>query len=77
MSPESKLADYAKHIHLQDEDVEYILSLLQESRGLGSLAGAEAEREACARLVESAADAHDLHEIARRIRRRGDMAWEE
>ena len=72
MSPEAKLADYARHVHFQDEDVEYILSLLQESRGLGSLAGAEVEREACARLVESATDAHDLHDIARRIRARKD-----
>ena len=34
----------------------------------------DAEREACARLVESATDAHDLHEIARRIRARRDQS---
>ena len=74
MSPESKLADYAKRVHFQDEDVEYILSLFQEVRGLGSLAGVDAEREAIAQLVESAADAHDLHEIARRIRARRESS---
>ena len=51
MTPEAKLADFAHRIHLQDDDVDYLLSLLQEARGLGSLAGAAAEREACVQVA--------------------------
>lgn len=56
MTPEAKLADFARRVHLQDDDVDYLLSLLQEAHGLGLLAGAAAEREACAKI----ADAHAL-----------------
>lgn len=52
MTPEAKLAAFAEHIHLQEEDVNYLISLLQEARGLGSIAGSAAEREACAKIAE-------------------------
>jgi len=77
MSPEAKLAQYAERIHLQDEDVDYLLSLVQQARGLGSLAGAAAEREACAMLAESfIVESEHLvqltaREIATAIRARG------
>ncbi len=51
--PEAKLARYAERFNLLDEDVDYLLTLMQEARGLGSLAGAAAEREACALAVRS------------------------
>jgi len=84
MSPEAKLAQYAERIHLQDEDVDYLLSVVQEARGLGSLAGSAAEREACARIAEDYASPAPLsglviprrcgcnQDIAAAIRRRGD-----
>lgn len=34
-TPEEKLLDFANRIHLQDSDVDYLLSLLLEARGLG------------------------------------------
>ena len=45
MSPEAKLAEYARRISLMDEDVDYLISLLQEARSLGSIAAAKVERE--------------------------------
>ena len=51
-SPEAKLVNFVRRLHLQDKDVDYLISLLQEARGLGSLAGAAAERKACAALAE-------------------------
>ena len=43
MSPEALLASYARRVNLLEEDVDYIMSLMQMARGLGSNAGAEAE----------------------------------
>ena len=54
MAPEAKLVEYARHIHLHDEDVDYILSLFQEARAASAIAGAEHEREECARLAATA-----------------------
>jgi hypothetical protein len=34
-TPEALLADFARRIHLQDGDVNYLLSLLQSARGPG------------------------------------------
>jgi len=62
MSPEAKLAQYAERIHLQDEDVDYLLSLVQEARGLGSVAGSAAEREACEKICLEIARRHP-HEL--------------
>jgi len=76
MSPEAKLAQHAERIHLRDEDVDYLLSLLQEARGLGSAA----ECEACLALVDACAcewrqgalciEAETAEEIAKRLRAR-------
>lgn len=78
MTPEAKLADFARRVHLQDDDVDYLLSLLQEARGLGLLAGAAAEREACAYLVQDfktdsppGTICHWGEGLARIIRKRG------
>lgn len=51
--PEALLADFARRIHLQDGDVNYLLSLLQSARSLGSEAGAADERSACAVLCDN------------------------
>ena len=51
-NPEAALVTYAERIHLLPEDVDYLLVLMQEARVLSSKAGAEAEREACAKLAE-------------------------
>jgi len=81
MSPEAKLAQYAERIHLQDEDVDYLLALVQEARGLGSVAGAAREREKCADWIEEAARewreeaqivaAEVAEDLARCLRKRG------
>jgi len=44
MSPEEKLTLYVQRINLLDEDLDYLLSLLEEARSLGPLAGAAVER---------------------------------
>lgn len=49
MTPEELLRLYAERVHLQDEDVEYILSLFGRV--------AEREKEACAKVAESLPDA--------------------
>ena len=53
-----------------DESPQVIGHDFESEDTLRAREAAEVEREACARLVESATDAHDLHEIARRIRER-------
>lgn len=52
-SPEALLAHYAERVHFQDEDVDYILSLIQMARGLGSEAGANDAKERCASAIDN------------------------
>lgn len=52
MSPEAQFVDFARRIHLSAQDLDFIMGLLQQARGLGSVAGAEAEREACVKIAD-------------------------
>lgn len=55
-APEARLASFCGLLHLSETDTNYLLALMQEARALGSEAGADAERDACAQLAESTLD---------------------
>ena len=55
LSPEAALAQFADRISLQENDIDYLLTLLQEARGLGRAAGQQAERDRCADLLSAQA----------------------
>ncbi len=59
MTPEAELATLARNMALPGWVVERMLELMREARGLGSLAGAAAQKEADAVIADDAINCHD------------------